>query len=69
MDLSTSMATGYILIVVLIFLFMIGSFSILFSIFYEKHTPAIYSYKKKQNTNTIDKSIDQFIEETEDLIK
>jgi hypothetical protein len=60
------MATGYILIVVLIFLFTIGSLSILFSIFYEKHTPAIYSYKKKQKT--IDKSLDQFIEETEDLI-
>ena len=69
MDLSTSMATGYILIVVLILLFTIGSFSILFSIFYEKNTSVTYNYREKQNlTDTTNKSLDQFIEETEDLI-
>ena len=69
MDLSTSMATGYILIVVLILLFTIGSFSILFSIFYEQNTSVTYNYREKQNlTDTTNKSLDQFIEETEDLI-
>lgn len=70
MDLSTSMATGYILIFCLSVLFLIGSFSIVFSIIYENNTSVVYHSDRKQyiQKDTINKSLDQFIEKTEDLL-
>lgn len=66
------MATGYILIFCLTILFLTGSLSIIFSIIYENNTPIIYYSNRKQSKDitkdTVNKSLDQFIEATEDFI-
>lgn len=64
------MATGYILIFCLTVLFLLGSFSIIFSIIYENNTPVVYYDNRKQNIKkeTVNTSLDQLIEATEDFI-
>lgn len=70
MDIQTNMATGYILIFCLTVLFLLGSFSIIFSIIYENNTPVVYYDNRKQNIKkeTVNTSLDQLIEATEDFI-
>lgn len=70
MDIQTNMATGYILIFCLTVLFLLGSFSIIFSIIYENNTPVVYCDNRKQNIKkeTVNTSLDQLIEATEDFI-